>query len=98
MAAPFSLRCQHAVVAPFCMTVDWVAAAVIAVEIVRGVTFQVGPPDVADEHGVAGEHAVGDVVVGMLVHQHADGLRGVPRGVHDLEGDLTQGDAFAVRE
>jgi len=59
---------------------------------------QVGSPDVADEQGVASEDAVGDLVVGMLVHEDADGFRCVPRGVHDLQGDLAQGDPFAVRQ
>ena len=39
MATPQSLRRQHPLVAPFCMTIDWVAAAIIAVAIISGVTF-----------------------------------------------------------
>jgi hypothetical protein len=57
---------------------------------------QVGPADVADEQRVAGQHSVRDRVAGMLVHQDADGFRGVAGGLDDFEHDLAQGDAVAV--
>lgn len=57
---------------------------------------QVGPADVADEQRVAGQHPVGEGVVGVLVHQDADRLRGVAWGFEDLELDVAEGDAFAV--
>ncbi len=57
---------------------------------------QVGTTHVADEQGVAGQHAVRDRVVGVLEDQDADGLGGVARGRHDLQHDLAEHDALAV--
>ncbi len=57
---------------------------------------QVGPADVADEEGVAGEHGGGLGVVGVFVHDDAHRFRGVAGGVAELEGDLAERDAFAV--
>ena len=59
---------------------------------------QVGAADVADEQRVAGEHAVGDRVVGMLVHDDADRLGRVPRCRHDLQGDVAEGEPLAIDE
>lgn len=59
---------------------------------------QVGASDIADEQRVAGEDAVRDGVVGVLVHEDADGLGGVPGRLHDLQGDVTEGDPLALGE
>ena len=59
---------------------------------------QVGPADVADEQRVAGQHAVRHGVVGVLVDDDADRLRGVAGRVADLEHDLAERDALAVGE
>ncbi len=59
---------------------------------------QVGPPDVADEQGVTGQHPVGDRVRRVLVHQDADRLRRVAGSLADLEGHLAQADPLAVGE
>ena len=57
---------------------------------------QIRPPDVADEQGVAGQHAVGDLVTGALVHHEADRLWRVPRRGPYLHLHLTQADALTV--
>ena len=57
---------------------------------------QVGPTDVADEQGVAGQHTVGIGVVGMLVDHDAHRLRGVPGGMAELQLNVAQGVALAV--
>ena len=59
---------------------------------------QVGASDVTDEQGVAGEHAVRRVVVGVFPHDDADRLGGVAGRVADLEHDIAERDAFAVFE
>ena len=59
---------------------------------------QVRAPDVADEQSVAGEHAIGHAVVGVLEHQDADRLRGVPGGLHDLQSHVAERDPLDVGE
>ena len=39
LEAPGSLRCEHSLVAPVCVVVDWLAASIIAIAIVAGVQF-----------------------------------------------------------
>lgn len=56
---------------------------------------QVGPAHVADEQGVAGEHAPG-LGAGALEDHDRDRLGGVPRRVADLQLDLAQGEPLAV--
>ena len=53
---------------------------------------QVGATDIADEQRVAGQDAVGHLVVGVLIHQHADRLGGVTGRLHDLQNDVAEGD------
>ena len=57
---------------------------------------QVGSADVADEQRVAGQHAVGNVVTGVLVDHDAQRLGRVPRGVAELQRHLAQRIALAV--
>ena len=57
---------------------------------------QVGTADVADEHGVAGEHGVRRLVVGVLVDHDRDRFGRVARGVTDLEGDVAEAVSLAV--
>jgi len=57
---------------------------------------QIRPPDVTDEQRITGQRPVGHLVAGVLVDQHADGLRGVPGGLPDLQDDLAQRDAFSI--
>ena len=59
---------------------------------------QVGATDVADEQGVAGEHAPRCGIVGVLPHDDRDRFRGVARGVTDLEGDVAEREALPVGE
>ncbi len=56
---------------------------------------QVGATDVADEQGVAGEHAVGGVL-GRRVDDDAQRLGCVARGMEELEFDRAERVAFAV--
>ena len=59
---------------------------------------QVGTTDVADEHGVAGEHGVRRLVVGVLVDHDRDRFGRVARGVTDLERDVAEVVALAIGE
>ena len=59
---------------------------------------QVGPADVADEQRVAGEHAVRDLVVGMLVDDDADRLGRVARRRQDLERHLAERQPLPVAQ
>ena len=60
------------------------------------VAKQVGPSDITDEQRVAGEHAVRNSVVGVLVHDDADRLRRVAGGGKDLERDIAQREPLTV--
>ena len=68
-------------------------------ELIRGGSpggEQVGAPDVADEERVAGENAVGDGVVRVLVDDDADRLGCVSRRFPYLEGHLPKRDTLAI--
>ena len=57
---------------------------------------QVGSAHVADEQGVAGHHAVGNLVVGVLVDHDAHRLGRVPGGVAELQRHVAQRIPLAV--
>ncbi len=59
---------------------------------------EIGAAHVADEHGVAGEHAVRHGVVRSLAHDDADRLGRVPRRRQHLEGDIPQMQLLPVAE
>ena len=58
---------------------------------------QVGPTDITDEQGVAGEHAEGLALRAVGTDDHADRFGGVPGGLEDLEVDGAEGDVITVR-
>ena len=57
---------------------------------------EIGAAHVADEHGVAGEHAVGHGVVRSLAHDDADRLGRVPGRRQHLERDVPEPQLLAV--
>ena len=73
----------------------------LAAQLLRGEpdrAEQVGPTDVADEQGVAGEDRVRRAVGGVLEHQVGDGLGRVARCGPGLDHDVTELDPLAVGE
>ncbi len=71
----------------------------LAGHVLRGLPLggeQVGPADVPDEQGVAGQHPVRGLSLGRLPHQDADRLGGVTGGGPEFQGDLADTDALAV--
>ena len=59
---------------------------------------QVGPADIADEQSVAGQHAMGNGVVGMLVTTTMLRDSGVCPGCGGIPASPPQRVAFAVRD